>query len=109
MSSLVEGVDERLSKGVMPFPLSYYSAPGSAYTGFRPPTADWFVEASEKMADSYIKSTEFIKSVVQTMGDNAKGSTLSARSSPMSLVFDEVLRRVQEMLEGPAGQAKQDT
>ncbi len=109
MSSLVEGVEERLSKGVMPFPLSYYSAPGSAYTGFRPPTADWFVEASEKMADSYMKSTEFIKSVVEAMGNDAEGRAFSAQSSPMSLVFDEVLRRVQEMLEGPAGQAKQDT
>jgi len=98
MSSLVEGVDERLSKGVLPFPLSYYSAPGSAYWGFRPPTADWLVEASVKMADSYLSSTGFIQSVAENRGGEGEDSTLSSQSSPMSLVFDEVLRRVQEML-----------
>ncbi|MCP4682744.1 MAG: hypothetical protein GY864_10460 [Desulfobacterales bacterium] len=99
MSSLVEGVDERLSKGVMPFPLSYYSAFGSAYWGFRPPTADWLIEASEKLADSYLKSTEFINSVAQARGGDTNEPTLSSQSSPMSLVFDEVFRRVQEMLD----------
>ncbi len=99
MSSLVEGIDERLSKGVMPFPLSYYSAFGSAYWGFRPPTADWLVEASEKMADSYMKSTEFIEFLTQAMGGMTNESTFSAKSSPMSLVFDEVMRRIQELVE----------
>jgi len=55
----------------------------------------------EKMADSYIKSTEFIKSVAEARGGDTTGSTLSNQSSPMSLVFDEVLRRVQEMLGNP--------
>jgi hypothetical protein len=60
------------------------------------------------MADSYIKSTEFIKSVAQAMGGGAEDSALSAQSSPMSLVFDEILRRVQEMLGKVEAQQKRE-
>ena len=99
MTALVEGVEERLSKGVMPFPITFYSAPGSAYWGFRPPTADWFVEASQRMADSFMSSAGFLQCVAEASGGAMTGSSsaLTKYSSPMTLVFDEVLRRVQQL------------
>ena len=43
MTTLVNGIDERLSKGIMPNTLMFFSTPGSAYWGFSPPTANWIV------------------------------------------------------------------
>lgn len=99
MEALVEGVEERISKGVMPFPLTYYSAPGSAYWGFRPPNADWFVEASRRIADSFVKSPGFLQCLAQSAGGSlvGDGAALSKHSNAMTLVFDEVLRRFQQM------------
>lgn len=51
MVTLLKGFEERLSKGVAPLPLVFGPAPGSAYWGFRPPTADWFLEVTERMGD----------------------------------------------------------
>lgn len=98
MSTLVKGIDERLSKGIMPLPLTFGSAPGSAYWGFRPPTADWLVEASEKMADSYMEHAPKFMRASAEAGDDRPGRRRAARSNPQSLVFDEIQRRVQKLL-----------
>jgi len=59
MSTLVAGFEERISKGVLPLPLIFHPEPYSGYEGFRPPTVEWIVEASEKMADSFMR--HFVK------------------------------------------------
>ena len=104
MDAFVAGVEERLSKRVLPFPLSYYSAPGSAYSGFRPPSPDWFVTAAERFADACFASGELVSHLL-SFSDGGVASSLgfdptrlSERSSPMSIVFDEVFRRAQELM-----------
>jgi hypothetical protein len=108
MSTLLKGFDERLSKGVGPLPLIFGPAPGSAYWGFRPPTADWFLEVTERMGDLIMKhAPKLLEVMVQAGG----GATLSSpqsmmRSSPISLIFDEVQRRLQELRAGASGMEK---
>ncbi len=100
MSTLLEGIDERLSKGVMSLPLVFGPAPGSAYWGFRPPTADWFMEATERMADSIMEhAPRMLETVAEAGGGVTAASPRSMlRSSPISLIFDEVWRRLQDLL-----------
>jgi hypothetical protein len=80
MSKLLDGIEERLSKGVMPRPVIFCSAPHSEYWGFRPPTTDWLLEATERMADMYIKYI-----------DNIPTST----TGPTMLVFDMIKHKAQ--------------
>jgi len=100
MSTLVNGIDERLSKGVMPNMLVFFSTLGSAYWGFRPPTADWIIEASNKIVDSFLKhgpkwlakARRFAKS------EGHKSSEFKVdRDGRMSIVFDELARRISEI------------
>ena len=94
MSTLIKGIDERLSKGIMPVPLVFFSAPGSAYWGFRAPTAEWVVEASEKIADSFMKhSLKFLARAIA----KARRKRTPRESSPLTVVFDEIQRRIQEL------------
>lgn len=83
MSNLLEGIEERLSKGVMPRPVIFCSSPNSEYWGFRPPTADWILEATDRMAVSYMKYIDF------------KEETTKATTGPTMLVFDMILHKMQ--------------
>jgi hypothetical protein len=49
MSSVLNGIGERLAQGVMPRPVIFRSAPNSGYWGFRPPTADWLIEVTSSL------------------------------------------------------------
>jgi hypothetical protein len=106
MSSLVEGVDECLSRGVYPFPNNFMVAPGSAYEGFRPPSADWYIEATEKMADSFFRHEDKLDAPL--MADNRHGYTRTGRSFHIMLVGDEISRRGQEMGKLGPGLPRQD-
>jgi hypothetical protein len=99
-SLLIEGFEERLSKGVLPTPFVFFSPPGSAYEGFRPPTADVIVEASEKMAGIL---THYAPQILQAAmgGCGERGAFLgnrdgSALTFPIMVVFDEFTRQLQE-------------
>ncbi|CAG0966209.1 bacteriochlorophyllide c C-7(1)-hydroxylase [Myxococcaceae bacterium] len=59
MSSVLNGIEERLARGVMPRPVIFCSAPNSEYWGFRPPTADWLMEVTERMATQYVEHIDF--------------------------------------------------
>ena len=83
MDGLIEGVEERLSKGVMPRPVIFCSAPNSEFWGFRPPTADWILEATERMADLYLKYIPF------------EQATGEIGASPTMLVFDMIKHKLQ--------------
>lgn len=105
MSSLVNGFDERFSKGILPLPLVFHSTPGSDYEGFRPPTAEWIIEASEKMADSFMR--HIFKWFKPTKADAKEGEKYGSRFSPkkmptthLSVVFDEIGFRINKLLGG---------
>jgi len=105
MTTLVEGFDERISKGILPLPLVFHSTPGSAYEGFRPPTAEWIIEASEKMADSFMKHIfKWIKPRRVNTKEGGKGlSNLSSGRFPtthLSVLFDEIGFRLNKLLGG---------
>jgi len=88
--------------------------PGSAYWGFRPPTADWLVEATEKMVDIYLKHAgKIIKAGIDSAGGasgiagaltnrlKGKGAgrmQTSNESVPMSLIGDEIRLRTQGLM-----------
>ena len=105
MSTLVNGFDERISKGILPLPLVFHSTPRSSYEGFRPPTAEWIIEASEKMADSFMK--HIFKWIKPTKSKAEQKGTIvsrfSSRSMPtthLSVVFDEISHRINKLLRG---------
>jgi len=117
MHTLLKGLDERLGKGVMPLPLVFMSMPGSAYWGFRPPTADWLVEATERMADIYLKHAgKIVKSAISAVtggsgvagvagalaarlkGEEGGAIQTSSESVPMSLIGDEIRLRTQGIM-----------
>ena len=106
MNSLVEGLEERISKGVYSAPLVMVPTPGSPYEKFRPPTADWFVEASEKIADIYFQYANTLD--VNLLTDNRPGFTRMGLSYPHILVRDEMMRRLQEQGKFPPGLPSQD-
>ena len=105
MSTLVNGFNERISKGILPIPLVFHSTPGSAYEGFRPPTAEWIVEASEKMADSFMKHVlKWLKPGKPTANEGRRNiSRFSPGRMPtthLSVVFDEIGYRINKLFGG---------
>lgn len=106
MDSLVEGLEERISKGVYSAPLVIVPTPGSPYAKFRPPTADWFMEATEKIADVYFNYADTLD--VNLLTDNRAGFTRVGLSYPHILVRDEMMRRLQEQGKYPPGLPSQD-
>jgi len=105
MSTLVAGFDERISKGILPLPLVFHSTPGSSYEGFRPPTAEWIIEASEKMANSFMKHmVKWLPTALKNAGKEGRSVyEFSSGSSPtthLSVVFDEIGLRVKKLLKG---------
>ncbi len=106
MSSLVEGLEERISKGVYSAPLVFVPTPGSPYAKFRPPNADWFVEANEKIADIYFQYADTLD--VNLLSDNRPGFTRVGLSYPNIILRDEMMRRLQEQGRYPPGLPSQD-
>lgn len=101
MAGFVEGVEERISKGVYTVGYAFHPQQGSAYQGFRQPTADWFVEACEKIVDSYLRYAGTLD--VDLLSDTRHGATRMGRSDPNILIGDEMSRRLQEMGKLPPG------
>jgi hypothetical protein len=100
MSTLLRGFEDRVSKGVMPLPLMFFSAPGSAYWGFRAPTAEWIVEASVRMVDIFL---EHIPKFLNKMPSERTGAGAPGRqrrplsdylTTHLSTVPDELQRRL---------------
>lgn len=97
---------ERISKGVYSAPLVVVPARGSPYEQFRPPTADWFIEANEKIADSYFRYADTLD--VNLLTDNRPGFTRIGLSYSHILIRDEMVRRLQEQGKFPPGLPSQD-
>jgi len=105
MTSLVEGVEERLSKGVLSTPLVFQPSPGATYEQFRSPTADWIVEANEKMAESHFRLEHTLDAPL--LADDRPGYTRTGRSYYILMLTDEIWRRGQEMGRLPPGLPRQ--
>ncbi len=101
MAGLVEGVEERTSKGVYTVGYMFYPTKNSGYEGFRPPTAPWFVEATEKIVDAYTRHAD--SQEVSLLEDDRPGYTQRGRSYGNIIIEDEMTRRLQEMGKLPPG------
>ena len=106
MDSLIEGIDERLSKGIFPIPLNFVPTSGSAFGRFRPPTAAWSVEAPQKTADCFFRHADKLDRA--PTDDPRPGYTRTARSYHSMLTTDEITRRAQEQGLLPPGLPKQN-
>jgi hypothetical protein len=90
-------MEERVSKGILPLPLVFFSAPGSAYWGFRSPTAEWIVEASERMVDIFL---EHIPKFLSMMPPEKSGAgALGMRERPLSAYLTTHLSTVPDELQ----------
>jgi hypothetical protein len=114
--ALLEGVHERLSKGVFPVPLQFIPTPNAPMAKSRPKSAAWIVDVAERVADAYIRSSINVAgpfgkaatmSIARKLAPNRirhmipKGWDVPAGAAmPMSVncvAFDELVRRVHRM------------
>jgi len=86
--------------------LVFVPNPGTPYAHFRPPTAQWFVDLSEKVADIYFRYVDTLD--VNLLTDNRPGFTRVGLSYPTVLARDEMVRHLQEQGKAPAGLPSQD-
>ena len=106
MAELLEGVEERVSKGVYVQPFSFESYPNSPMEGMQGPSAEWFIEANEKIVDIYFKYGDTFD--VPLTEDDRYGYTRRGQSYSPSPSDDEKSRRLQEMGKLAPGLPKQD-
>jgi len=89
-------------------PVIFHPEPNSAYEGFRPPTAEWIVEASDKMADSFMN--HLIKWLPATIEHAEKWdghfdletgfANVFNSLSHQTILFDEIKLRLDKLLDG---------
>jgi bacteriochlorophyllide c C-7(1)-hydroxylase len=102
METLLEGLEERLSKGIAPVPITRVQLTGSKMERFPPPEADWLVEACEKMAELYIRYADRTDGAL--VSDMRPGLTQAKSPWNLALVNEEIMRRQQ-----PQGQTDEPT
>jgi len=99
MAGMLEGVEERVSKGVYVMPSSFFPYPGSPMEGMGSPSLEWFREAHEKIVDIYFKYANTFD--IDLTEDDRWGYTRRTRS--LWPYDDEWIRRLQEMGKLPPG------
>jgi hypothetical protein len=111
--ALLEGVHERLSKGVFPVPLQFMPTPNALMARSASKSAAWMVDVAERVADAYIRSSIKVTgpfgratamSIARKLAPRAirqmipKGWDVPGSAAmPLSvncLAFDELVRRV---------------
>jgi len=119
MEELIEIVDERLGKGVLVIPLTFYPDPGSALKDAQSPTAKWQVEAAEKITDVYARHLPkmilaFGRQLLPVLyrryapgflvGSKRNEATYAdlvlnggLQDTQLTVVFDEMVRRLQKV------------
>jgi len=106
MDGLLEGIEDRISRGVFTQLFNFIPIPGGPYGGMMPPSAQWFMTAAEKIVDIYLKYANTFD--VDLTEDTRFGCTRKGRSFYISIVDDEIARRLQEMGRLGPGLPKQD-
>jgi len=106
MAGMLEGIEERISKGVYTMPVMFGPMPGTPLAGMRPPSVEWYIEAFEKMADIYLHYADTLD--INLTEDDRWGYTRRGSSIFYSYLHDEMSRRLQEMGKFPPGLPKQD-
>jgi len=102
MAGMLEGIEERISKGVYSQPFIW--GPGGDLAGMRAPSAEWYVEAFEKIADIYLRYAHTLD--VDLTEDDRWGYTRRGQSN-WTPFQDEWTRRLQEMGKMPPGLSPQ--
>ena len=106
MAQLLEGIEERASKGVYVQPFTFQSYPDAPMEGMQPPSAEWFMEANEKIVDIYMRYADTFD--VDLTEDDRWGYTRRGQSYSPSPSDDEKSRRLQEMGKLGPGLPRQD-
>ncbi len=106
MAQLVEGIEERVSKGVYVIPFTYQSYPEAPMAGMQGASAEWYMEANEKIVDIYMRYADTFD--VDLTEDDRWGYTRRGQSYFSSPSYDEKNRRLQEMGKLGPGLPKQD-
>ncbi len=106
LAGMIEGIEERMSKGVYIVPMTFGGSPGSPMAGMRSPGAEWYIEAAEKVVDIYFKYADTLD--VDLTEDDRWGYTRRGQSWFTAPSDDEKSRRLQEMGKLPAGLPRQD-
>ncbi len=104
MAGMLEGIEERISKGVYSFPIIF--GPAGALAGMRRPSVEWYVKAHEEIADIYLRYADTLD--VDLTEDDRWGYTRRGDSSFWFPFGDEWSRRLQEMGKLEPGLPKQD-
>lgn len=104
MAGMLEGVEERISKGVYVIPVPFWPHPDSPMAGMGSPSVEWFAEALEKIVDIYLKYADTFD--VELTEDDRWGYTCRTRS--LMPIDDMWISRLQEMGKLPPGLPKQD-
>ena len=106
MAGMIEGIEERMSRGVYTVPMTFGGSPGSPMEGMRSPGAEWYVEAAEKTVDIYFKYADTLD--IDLSEDDRWGYTRRGQSWYSAPSDDEKSRRLQEMGKLPPGLPRQD-
>ena len=101
MAGLLEGIEERVSKGVWIHPLPFYPARGSAMAGMQPASMEWYLELWEKIADIYMQYGDTFD--VDPAEDDRWGYTRRAQSIFFTPFKNVWIRRLQEAGKLPPG------
>ena len=99
MAGMLEGVEERVSKGVYTMPSVFGAFPNSPMAGMGTPSPEFVSEAIDKIIDIYFKYGDTFD--VPFAEDDRWGYTCRHRS--LFQYDDEIIRRIQEMGKMPAG------
>ncbi len=87
-------------------PFTYQSYPEAPMTGMQPASAEWYMEANEKIVDIYMRYADTFD--VDLTEDDRWGYTRRGQSWFTAPSDDEKSRRLQEMGKLPPGLPRQD-
>jgi len=121
MTVFLERVEELLTNGILPIPLTFQPSPNSYMADARPPTAEWLMEATEKMTNllarhslkfagaiardtaGFLLNTILPRSMIPEAmrGPDLKSGLVrnmtAIRPNPLLLVPEEITRRLQSI------------
>jgi len=101
MAGMLEGIEERISKGVYSLPLIFGPSPGTPLEGMRAPTSEWYIESWDKITDIYLRYADTMD--VDLTEDDRWGYTRRGQSNLFTPFKNVWISRLQEMSKLPPG------